>query len=394
MNATVPFPCSRRDAGALSELLHLIYDAAINPSHWCAVTKAIAASFDSDKGLLFTPYTSPQDGGLIFPAGISEHNLQLWGSVYIEHDVWAQEAQARNLWRDGDALLDEQLVAHDDFVKSVFYREFLSTQDIGRLCVGVVFSGAPGLPRTSLAIFRSLQARPFDDDDKEWMRLIVAHVSRSLGVMQRLDLARLQSTSQLAAFDRLQHGVVLLDGEMRVVHVNQTARTVLQRHDGLVLNADQMLENLGTSRKARLMQWLAEFRDAPEHQQGHFLGGCRVSRRNSGGYYLVQCSPLPASNHWSQPKGKQVRYIAFITDPAAITLPDAAQLIQLFGLTRTQARVALAFAEGASYKEVAHRLGSSEETIRSHIKEIYPKMRVNRKSDLVRLVLSLAKGSV
>jgi len=36
----------------------------------------------------------------------------------------------------------------------------------------------------------------------------------------------------------------------------------------------------------------------------------------------------------------------------------------------------------------------SVETVRSHIKEIYPKTRVNRQADLVRLVLSLAQSAV
>jgi DNA-binding CsgD family transcriptional regulator len=394
MNANRPFPCSRRDPQALSNILHLIYEAAINPAHWSAVIKAIAASLDSDKGLLFTPYAPPQDGGLIFPCGISEQALQLWSSLYIEQDIWAREAEAKDLWREGDVVVDDQLVSHDDFVRSDFYRDFLSDLDIGRVCAGVIFSGAPGLPRTSIAIFRGNDARPFDADDQAWMRLIVAHVSRSLGVMLRLDLAQRQNDTQLAAFDKLQHGVVLLDGEMRAVHLNLAARTALQRNDGLVLNNDHTLGSLSTPRATRLNQWLTDFRHTPDHEQGHFLGGCRVPRRNGESYYLVQCSPVSETNPWSPAGASQVRYVAFITDPAAITLPSSAALMKLFDLTRAQARVALAFAEGSSYKEVALALSSSEETIRSHIKDIYPKMRVNRQSDLVRLVLSLAQGSV
>jgi DNA-binding CsgD family transcriptional regulator len=34
------------------------------------------------------------------------------------------------------------------------------------------------------------------------------------------------------------------------------------------------------------------------------------------------------------------------------------------------------------------------ETVRSHIKDIYPKTRVNRQADLVRLILSLAESAV
>ncbi len=40
------------------------------------------------------------------------------------------------------------------------------------------------------------------------------------------------------------------------------------------------------------------------------------------------------------------------------------------------------------------RLKMAEETVRSHVKEIYPKTRVHRQADLVRLVLSLSQSGV
>lgn len=55
-----------------------------------------------------------------------------------------------------------------------------------------------------------------------------------------------------------------------------------------------------------------------------------------------------------------------------------------------QARVARAFAGGGLYKDVARNLGISEETVRSHVKEIYPKTRVNRQADLARTLATLA----
>jgi len=35
----------------------------------------------------------------------------------------------------------------------------------------------------------------FDQEDALWMKLLVSHVSRGLGLMQRLDTARLQNSS-------------------------------------------------------------------------------------------------------------------------------------------------------------------------------------------------------
>jgi DNA-binding CsgD family transcriptional regulator len=96
---------------------------------------------------------------------------------------------------------------------------------------------------------------------------------------------------------------------------------------------------------------------------------------------------------WAAEEG-EARYVVFITDPAAVEMPTLERLAALYSLTRAQARAALALAAGASYKGAARQLGVTEETVRSHVKDIYPKLRVNRQADLVRLLLSLGQVRV
>lgn len=385
---------TKRDAHHLSDLVHQIYDASVHPERWNAVVAAIAASFDSSKGLLFTPYLAPQHGGLIFPAGIDEAALQLWGSSYIDQDIWAQRVQARGQLRVGEVLIDDEMVPRAEFLASRFYREFLSTIGIGRVCTCIVFEGTPGLPATTISIFRDAHEPAFDRADARWLRLVATHVSRGLGLMQRLDTARLQYASLLASLDRLNFGVVLLNESMQVLHLNQAARGAVNRRDGISINADRQLEsNSVASRSQNLPRWLIAVRDAPEIEQAHFLDGCRIVRSDGRRHYAIQCVAVPAAGAWTA-QSEEVRYVVFILDPSALQMPSTARLVALYGLTQAQAKVALAFSSGGTYKQVARQLRVSEETVRSHVKEIYPKTRVNRQADLVRLVLSLAQSAV
>jgi len=387
-------PPANRDAKHLSDLLHLIYDAGLHPERWNAVVSAVAQSMDSTKALLFTPYIAPQHGGMLFPHGIDEKTLQLWGSHYIEHDIWAQRMQERDMWSDGGVFLDHEMVPMQEFLASRFYREFLSTINIGRVCEGMVFAGAPGLPATSLGVFRDITDPEFTDADRQWLKLLVSHVSRSLGIMHRLDTARLSHTSVLAAFDRLHFGVALLNEQMAVLHLNDAARSVMARNDGLSVNARRQLESGGGAPQAAgVSRWLAGVKDASAREQAHLLDGCRVPRKGGTGQYMVQCSAIPADGMW-QAGDDAVRYVVFIVDPDALRMPDAARLIALYGLTRTQARVALAIASGSTYKQVANDSGVTLDTVNSFMKEIYAKTRVHRQADLVRLVLSLGQASV
>jgi hypothetical protein len=82
--------------------------------------------------------------------------------------------------------------------------------------------------------------------------------------------------------------------------------------------------------------------------QGHFLEGYQVQRSHER-HYVVQCSAIAANSGW-EANNTPVRYIASIHDPAALQLPAPELLMQMYELTKAQARVALAFASGASCK--------------------------------------------
>ncbi|MBK9760394.1 MAG: response regulator transcription factor [Flavobacteriales bacterium] len=54
-----------------------------------------------------------------------------------------------------------------------------------------------------------------------------------------------------------------------------------------------------------------------------------------------------------------------------------------FGLSQRELDVLRALVEGLSYKMIAHKLGITFETVRSHIKRIYSKMSVNNNTEAV-----------
>jgi hypothetical protein len=288
-----------RDLQHLSDLVHQIYDASVHPERWNHVAAAIAASLDSDKGLLLTTKQKPQMGGLVFPAGITEANLQLCATHFMgTENLWEIGLEKRGLYLEGQVYDGDDMVPRDEFLASRFYWDFLSAQGIGQVCAGIVFAGSSGLPATALLAFRDLHERRFDESDKAWMKLLVSHVPRSLGLMMRLDTARVQNASLLASHDRLSFGVALLNKDMQVLHLNKAAHTVISRRDGLYINAHQQLESLPAATRLQnparkssrgqikaestsLSRWLLLARDAPMTDTQHFLDSCVVMRRGA-----------------------------------------------------------------------------------------------------------------
>lgn len=390
---------SGRSAEELSALLNQIYAAAANPQAWPAALGGVASSMLASKALLFTPYTPPQEGGIAFPWQLSEEFLQLMASTYMQHDVWAQAAAERNLWQEGRVVCDQELVPQEVLRDSIIYREFLNFHQIGRLCAGVVFTGAPGLPPTAASFFRDIDDPAFSPADVAWMQLLVPHLSRAMGLMHRLDSMRLRLDSLHLSLDRLDFGVALLCAQGQVLHANTALQRVLQRSDGITLDAQGRLQASAAPGPAgTLSLWLDVQRQglaASSQPVAHFSEDYVVQRSGcpSGQTYSVQHSGLPANSGWAA-RGQDVRSVLFITDPSAVQLPDAARLAHLYALTPAQAQVTLELARGGSYKQIAKTLGISDHTVSSHVKEIYLKTGLNRQADLVRNVMALGRVSV
>ena len=333
----------------------------------------------------------------MFPWRVKEEDLIRWATKYIDHDVWSQSALRKGLWRDGNVVTDEDLLPQDELRASVFYKEFLSPMGVARLCTGAIFSGAPGLPATTLSVYRGPDDDAFGPADRELMRLLEPHLSRSLGLMHRLGLARQQAASMRAALDRLGAGVFLLDAAMGVLFANQAGQQVLARGDGLHRDAQGRLNGRGrpstvTGAGSRLEHWLADLVALPEPQRPGFGDVFKLHRSQAGAHYSVQCCPLAPEDPLLLSEG--AHHIVFVTDPRQMEMPAQADLQAQLGLTPAECRVTHGLAQGSSYKGVASTLGIGEETVRSHVKAIYAKTRTHNKAGLTRLVLSLASASV
>ena len=68
-----------------------------------------------------------------------------------------------------------------------------------------------------------------------------------------------------------------------------------------------------------------------------------------------------------------------------------ADLARRFGLTRAEAAVALALADGLTAAEIAERRGASVHTVRNQVKSALAKTESRRQSDLARLVEALRR---
>jgi DNA-binding CsgD family transcriptional regulator/PAS domain-containing protein len=380
-----------------SGTLDKIYGAALSPDQWPSAVEGIADLHGCPQALLLTPSTSPSDGGFVFSHGISESNLQLWGTKYVEHDPWVRAAIEKDAYQEGNVMFSDDLLPREEFLQTDFYRDFLTTMDIWQFCTGIVFDGkAPTLARTACSFFDKRAARPFSEVDKKLHRLTTKHLSRSLATMFRLRDTEFRLAANMAALDRINAGVLLFAPAGNVVFANRAALEILQHEDGLRLRAGNgLVDGLGwlgansveceTSLKAEID---ASVRREPFAIE-HFSRGVRVRRPSNKHPYLVQFSTLFPENEFSR-ADRPVLAIGFVSDPDAVPQVDAGVLRKTFGLSSAEAAVAQEMLSGDALDRVALRMGVSENTVKTQLQSIYGKTGTHRQAQLVKLLMGLA----
>jgi DNA-binding CsgD family transcriptional regulator len=79
----------------------------------------------------------------------------------------------------------------------------------------------------------------------------------------------------------------------------------------------------------------------------------------------------------------------FVFDPAHSLHIPVEWIMDAYGLTLAEARVALCAASGATMPETAHRFNVSPNTIKAHLRKVFAKTGTRRQSELARLVASI-----
>jgi DNA-binding CsgD family transcriptional regulator/PAS domain-containing protein len=382
-----------KDLEQFSALLHSIYAGATNPSAWPDIVAGVSEWMGSDKGLLITSTLVLEKGGFAYTYRIPQSSITLWSTRYADQNLWTNTMVERGLMRTGLVLMGSELVPDEKMFASEWYQHLLAPDDILQLLFGLVYGADhPDIPFVGMCSFRSRHSSRFNEEDRSKMRLLLPHLSRSLGVMFKLRDAEFRVAASLHALNQIRTGIVLLDHDTQVCFANAEAERICRLQDGLRLKVgSQSRSALRADDSVAQAALQHAFRTAvgmSANDVEHFAHTIGVQRRSGLPSFSVQVSALPESNPYQQ--GSNVpRAIVFIKDGAQEQSIDASLLIRTYGLTLAEARLAAALCNGGSLESVAQELKASVNTLKSQLKSVYAKTSVNSRAALTKLLLSL-----
>ncbi|MBA4501830.1 response regulator [Marinobacterium marinum] len=191
--------------------------------------------------------------------------------------------------------------------------------------------------------------------------------------MQELTHQAVTSTSR--ALDLVAPGIVLLNDQGRVMYANRSA--TLLADTNRYLNLGETLTTTLTRENRQLCQSITDMINAeneqvlclslPHSRKGHDLLVlvCSLDKRNAG----------PAA-------------VVLLSDPDNRVHVPPQVVAKLFNFTPTEARIALALADGRRTEEIAVDLSISATTVAFHLRNLFQKTDTNRQADLIALILA------
>ncbi|WP_340587488.1 helix-turn-helix transcriptional regulator [Erythrobacter alti] len=246
-------------------------------------------------------------------------------------------------------------------------------------------TGAPNLRAMRLGSGSGLDAAVVvaseDEIGADVANLLTAlapHLTVALRVIAAMERERARSELSAEAFARMNFGWISLDAKCRIVDCDAQAERLLQQSGALRRGHYDRLTPAAPAVDRQLTALVREFTANPR-------GRPRAINLSHDPWIDILVAPLRIE---ALAGGTDAVAVVYIRGDRSSSADRAEQLVDLFDLTPSEARLAWSMAQGLSIAEAAEEHGLTIETARNYSKKIYAKTGARGQVDLVRHVLT------
>jgi DNA-binding CsgD family transcriptional regulator len=366
------------DQRRLSDLVGVIYDAAIDPSLWeCAIERA--AYFVGGTGAaLICKDVGARHASAPYEFGFQRLPVALFEPIY-------PAAEPLFLGDIEQPIAITDLIPFEELTQTELYRQWAKPQ-------GFVDFISAVLDRTTISaaifgVFRHERNGIVDDRARRQMRLIAPHIRRAVLIGRMFEFKAAEVATFVDALDGLSTGMYLVDAEGRLIHANAAGSAILAASDILSSVGGRLVAS-----DTRVQRTLRDVFAAAGQGDGA-LGSKGIAVPligKDGERYVAHALPL-TSGARRRAGIDRVAAAALFVRRAVLVASSTSQVIgETFKLTPTELRVLLAIVEVGGIPEVATAFGVADTTVRTHVNRLFEKTGVTRQADLVKLVAGYA----
>lgn len=367
---------ARGDVTPFASLVRAIHAAGVSADGWPQVFEELRRYLDARVVTLARHEFASGSGAALFEspggAGFSEDLAQ-----FSTRNPWF--LSSRN-YVPGRVMTGNELISNGDLRRTDFYRGFLHPRGLLHLLCGVVDHRARGAHFVS--VYRAEDQAPFDARARSELGLLLDHITLSLECNWRWQEAHDLARAMLTLTDHDAHPAILVTADSEALHCNPSAEQLLERRQGLRLDGTRLVAASIGDRRV-LGEAIARVAE----------GGAEAAIEPA--VLTLACDPptpplvvvvRAAGQAFAREAGTR-RGLAMVAVRGSSTVHDPAACVfaRRFELTAAQAKVSALVFAGQSLAAISHSLNLSENTVRSHLKQVFQKTDTHSQMALVHL---------
>ena len=369
---------------SILKVVETIYAASTDESLWPQVMRELLGITDS---IAATFCVIDGSDGPRFPAFVTLNFEQKFMDEYLAgmvvHDPTVQfivAHPARKLIHDSEFITERE---KDKLSYYDWHHSFSDT----RHRLAAMASLAPTI-QSGITLHRTKGQGDFEAGHIERFRFLIPHLERAVRVGFQLGTFGAMQQLSCQMMDKSPLGIVVLDDRGRILFANEAARTIAAAGDGLTIGEDGIALQHPWHDKTlqRLLGNVLARLDEPTAERDGVMQALRPSGKRPYSILVSRLSPTAFALTGVRPAA-----CAAIVDPEAPMRLSESVLRRLYGLTRSEARLAESLANGDTLQWAAAEFGISYPTARTQLAAIFRKTGTSRQSELVKLLLSDAR---
>lgn len=357
-------------------LLYRIHASTDAIGGWSDVLALMRAQFDGQLATLSQHHFASGKGAVVceFPESL---DFRAAYTEYASRNPWFLSSEE---YAVGRVVTGDELLSNRDLIKTDFYRDLLKPYGLFHCMSGIA------VRRGSLVHFISLhrgQDQPaFGEREKANLKMVLGHVSLALENQWRLREASDLTAVMKGVVDRHPHPALLVNTDCRVVHCSRNVTAPTLSSAGLCIEANRLVAATAVDRVALRDAISSAAKAAPGDADGTRLVTLSAPGRQQPAVVSIQA----AGKIFAAERG-EIDELVLITarNPHIEHNIHTCSFVKQFRLSPAQARVSVMIVTGHSLADTARQLHVSENTARSHLKQVFQKTNTHGQMELVHL---------
>lgn len=366
------------------DLLHLVYATASDLARWPELLDALRLRFGCVATILFD-LTSVSDGRTLdvnASVGYPDKTFSDYRAYFRHHDIRVRRTAPTAA--PGYVYLDDRDIAFQELERTEIQHDFYRPNGVGHIGGFVLAKQPAGV--SVLSLHRASRYGPFSSDEATLLDLLSPHIMRAREIARSIGRFSNDTLALGHAIDALQAAVFLVDVSGKIRRASREAERIARANTVLRVR-NSRIELVNPPDDNALKRMLSDVVAVPSMDLAPEPATLRLTGQDGAVVLTLLLVPVRVEQIGGKPL-----ILIFANDPRTRRPSDPALIARQFGLSRAEARVVVALADGLTVAELSARFGVSAETIRTHLKHAMAKCDVRSQVGLVRLVLGSLGG--